>query len=56
MKIRNAFLKIKKRTKGVYLPVIMLTSTLFIAFAVAVISFAISDLKMSKLQDRKSVV
>ncbi len=48
-KIRFHF---QSRSRGAYLPAIMLASILFIAFAVAIISIATSDLKMTKIHER----
>ncbi|OGD62364.1 hypothetical protein A2215_02885 [Candidatus Berkelbacteria bacterium RIFOXYA2_FULL_43_10] len=48
-KLKSYYLKPKK---GMYLPVIMLASVIFVALAVAVITFALSDLKDSKLHER----
>ena len=39
--------------KGVYLPVIMLASTLFIAFATAVITLALSNVRIANLHNQK---
>lgn len=42
-----------KKLKGAFLPVIMLASTLFLAFAIAIISLALSNVKIANLHNQK---
>lgn len=42
-----------KKLRGAFLPVIMLASTLFLAFSIAIISLALSNVKIANLHNQK---
>lgn len=53
MKIVKCKMKNRKMRKGMYLPVILVSSTLFIALATAIISLSMSNVKMANLHNKK---
>lgn len=53
MKVYNFKFKISGTKSGMYLPAIMVASTLFIAFATAVISLSMSNVKIADLHNKK---
>lgn len=53
LKILNFKLKIPRRSRGMYLPVILMASVIFIAFATAIISLSMSNLKMATLHNKR---
>lgn len=52
-KIRNSCLEIPRQSRGMFLPVILLASVVFLAFATAVISLSLSNLKMATLHNKR---
>ena len=53
MRIKSIIIqKIMSRSRGAYLPAIMMASVLFIAFATAVIAISTSNLKLTKVNER----
>ena len=50
--MNKIFQKLFLRSKGAYLPAIMMASVLFIAFATAVIAISTSNLKLTKVNER----
>ncbi len=53
MKLINKKSLFTKRKKGVYLPIVLLLSVLFIAYAVAIVSFSMLNIKTAVLHNKK---